>query len=90
MRENEKVHGAQYPNMTFQALDATKIDFPANTFDFVTYVWLMLYLNDKEVETFVVDLMKLVSYNSQHVWMENNYCNLLYFSFDIFFRQASE
>ena len=58
VRENEKVHGPHYPNMTFQALDATKMDFPTNSFDVVTYVWLMLYLNDKEVQQFVLDLMK--------------------------------
>ena len=60
VEENRSVNGPKYSNMTFRALDATKMDFPPNSFDFVTYVWLMLYLNDTEVADFVSNLMKLV------------------------------
>ncbi len=60
VKENERVHGPEYSNMSFQPLDATVIEsvFPPNSFDFVTYVWLMLYLNDQESKKFVEDLIR--------------------------------
>ena len=58
VKENERLHSSQYSNMSFRTLDATKIDYPPNSFDMITYVWLMLYLNDKEVKHFVLDLLR--------------------------------
>lgn len=59
--ENKKTNGSVFSNMTFQVLDATKIDFPPNSFDVVIFVWLLLYLNDAEMENLVNSLLKYVT-----------------------------
>lgn len=56
--ENKKTNGPLYSNMSFQSLDATKIDFPQNSFDTVIFVWLLLYLNDMEMENLVNSMLK--------------------------------
>lgn len=53
VRENEATNGPDHPNVTFHALDATQMNYPAGSFDLVFSNWLLMYLSDKEVDTFL-------------------------------------
>ena len=52
VKENEETNGPKYSNITFRTLDATKLDYPPNTFDIIFSNWLLHYLDNNEVEKF--------------------------------------
>ena len=53
VKENEATNGPAHPNVTFRTLDATKVDYPAGSFDLVFSNWLLMYLSDTEVDCFI-------------------------------------
>ena len=58
VKENEETNGPKHSNMSFRTLDATKLDYPTNSFDFIFTNWLLMYLNDQEVENFTLNVLK--------------------------------
>ena len=58
VKENELANGPAHANMTFRTLDATQLDYPANSFDLVFSNWLLMYLSDEEVDTFIRRVLK--------------------------------
>ena len=48
VKENEETNGPKYSNITFRTLDASKLDYPPNTFDMIYSNWLMVYFNDPD------------------------------------------
>ena len=50
IKENEAINGAKFSNITFLCADATTLDFPNESFDFVFTNWLMMYFTDAEVQ----------------------------------------
>ena len=68
VRENEMTNGPKYSNVNFRVLDATQLDYPPNSFDFVFSYWLLMYLGDLEMRTFAQNILKQVA---MHI--HNNY-----------------
>lgn len=58
VEENRKVNGALYSNITFMRLDAALLDYPSNTFDFVTALWLLQFLTDLQLEEFLAKMIR--------------------------------
>ena len=48
VKENEESNGPKYSNITFRTLDASKLDYPPNTFDMIYSNWLMTFFNDRD------------------------------------------
>ena len=61
VKENEHINGAVHSNMSFRTLDATQLDYPADSFDLVFSNWLLMYLSDSEVDIFIQRVLKSVS-----------------------------
>ena len=71
IKENEVINGAKYPNITFVCADATTLDFPAGSFDFVFTNWLMMYFTDAEVQRLrTLAVQRIVNKHSQS-WRKN-------------------
>jgi phosphoethanolamine N-methyltransferase len=47
-KENQKLNG-KHNNVVFKCADATKVEFPPNSFDVIFMNWLLMYLDDTEV-----------------------------------------
>ena len=52
VKENEETNGPKYSNITFRTLDASKLDYPPNTFDMIYWCWMLGYLNDSDLFKF--------------------------------------
>ncbi len=52
VKENRRANGSKYDNITFNTLDATKMDYPPNSFDMIFFAFLLVYFTDEEIETF--------------------------------------
>lgn len=60
VEENRKTNGSVYSNTTFRTLDAAILDYPSNSFDFVTALWLLQFLTDSQLEEFIAKMVRLV------------------------------
>ena len=58
VEENRHINGPTFHNVTFRTLDATKLDYPSNSFDFIFFTWLLAYLTDEEVKKLAVNALK--------------------------------
>ena len=67
VRENEMTNGPKYSNVNFRVLDATQLDYPPNSFDFVFSYWLLMYLGDLEMRTFAQNILKQVAMHVYNV-----------------------
>ena len=61
VQQNQNTNGPAYSNITFATLDATKLDYPPNSFDFIIGLWLLQFLSDTEIREF---LDKIVRYKN--------------------------
>jgi len=52
-RNKESHRRDERPNDQFICADATKLQFPADSFDFILWNWLLMYLSDEEMKSFV-------------------------------------
>ena len=57
------MNGPYFSNITFRTLDATKLDYPPNSFDCIFFIWLLAYLTDDEVKKCTYMLLKYVDNN---------------------------
>lgn len=61
VKENEELHGKDYPNMTFRTLDAAKLDYPPESLDFIFSNWLLMYLNNVDTAQYAYNnLMSVI------------------------------
>ena len=67
IHDNQELNGRKHSNVTFAQLDASKIPYPSESFDFVFSNWLLMYLGDNEVHQFAVDSLRWVMLNSLYV-----------------------
>lgn len=58
VKENERVNGPKHSNVTFRTLDATKLDCPPDSFDFVIGLWLLQFLSENEVTEFLSKILR--------------------------------
>uniref|UniRef100_A0AAQ5ZRH9 phosphoethanolamine N-methyltransferase n=1 Tax=Amphiprion ocellaris TaxID=80972 RepID=A0AAQ5ZRH9_AMPOC len=57
MESNRKENG-HHSNATFIQADVTKMDNPQNSFDIIFSNWLLMYLSDEEVKTFMENTLR--------------------------------
>jgi len=53
-RNRQNHQRPERPGDDFICADATKLEFPANSFDFIVWNWLLMYLSEEEMKKFVV------------------------------------
>ena len=58
VEENRRVNGPCFSNITFRTLDATKLDYPPNSFDCIFFAWLLAFLTDDEVDKCANEFLK--------------------------------
>ncbi|XP_029021153.1 uncharacterized protein LOC114864458 isoform X1 [Betta splendens] len=55
--EKNRQDNGHHSNATFIQADVTKLDFPDNSIDFIFSNWLLMYLSDDEVKSFIQKIL---------------------------------
>ena len=66
------MNGPLHSNVTFRTLDATKLDYPPNSFDLIFFSWLLAYLSDEEVRQCAGTLLRYIHY----ILMSDDQCRI--------------
>ena len=69
--ENKKRFGFKYPHIDYLCRDVTKLELDNLSYDFVFSNWLMMYLNDKEIEILCDKLCDWCNYNGYIFFRES-------------------
>ena len=56
--ENMATNGPRHPNLTFAQLDASNLPYGPETFHFIFTNWLLMYLDNTEVDRFAAQALK--------------------------------
>uniref|UniRef100_A0A665XEH2 phosphoethanolamine N-methyltransferase n=1 Tax=Echeneis naucrates TaxID=173247 RepID=A0A665XEH2_ECHNA len=56
VERNRQANG-HHSNVTFIQADVTKLDFPQNSIDFIFSNWLLMYLSDEELDSFIKKML---------------------------------
>ena len=56
--DNMAANGPKYPNLTFAQLDASNLPYDLESFHFIFTNWLLMYLDNVEVERFAMQALK--------------------------------
>merc|ERR1719229_1082030 len=60
LKENEKRYADTYPHIDYLCRDVTKLSLKEGSYDFVFSNWLMMYLDDEEVEKLAEKILCMV------------------------------
>lgn len=58
--DNMAVNGPKHPNLSFAQLDASNLPYDQESFHFIFTNWLLMYLDDTEVERFAQQALKIL------------------------------
>lgn len=68
--ENKRRH-SEFPHVSFIVSDANDLRFPHNSFDLIFANWLLMYLNDEQLDQFAERLYEWLSPNGRLFFRES-------------------
>ncbi|CAF0735147.1 unnamed protein product [Didymodactylos carnosus] len=69
--EKNREENSHYGNVEFVQMDATQLEFEPNSFDLVFSNWLLMYLNDDEVESLLQKSLKWLTHGGALFFRES-------------------
>jgi len=71
LQENKNKYSSAYPHIDYLCRDVTKLELDSESYDFIFSNWLMMYLNDEEIEKLANKLYSWCNYNGYIFFRES-------------------